>query len=29
VLPFRLNASHGFLCLLIGLEHDTGISCSG
>jgi uncharacterized protein (DUF1330 family) len=29
VLPFRLNSSHGFACLLIGLEHDMGISRSG
>jgi uncharacterized protein (DUF1330 family) len=28
VLPFRLNASHGFVCLLIGLDQDAGISCS-
>ena len=28
VLPFRLNASHGFVCLPIGLEHDMGISCT-
>jgi uncharacterized protein (DUF1330 family) len=28
VMPFRLNASHGFVYLLNGLEHDMGISCS-
>jgi uncharacterized protein (DUF1330 family) len=29
VVPFRLNASHGLVCLLIGLEQEAGISCSG
>ena len=29
VLPFRLNASHGFVCLLTGFDRDMGISCSG
>lgn len=29
VLPFRLNASYGFMCLLIGSEPDTRISGGG